>query len=152
MEKDGSRCQYRGFKKCDLLIHIKRRHKGGPEVICFQCGKISSSETLLMSHIKRTHEVDRTKRDVFCDKCTFRYERNIMPLKNRNSSQDQLLHPNKITFCFNYSTYSVFWLKRHILRKHQTEKHYSCEYCPVTKTYKCELEAHIDRCHPETGK
>merc|ERR1712045_906923 len=92
MEKDGSRCQYRGFKKCDLLIHIKR-----------------------------THEVDRTKRDVFCDKCTF-------------------------------STYSEFWLKRHILRKHQTEKHYSCEFCPVTKTYKCELEAHIDRCHPETGE
>ena len=92
MEKDGSRCQYRGFKKCDFLIHIKRRHKGGPEVICFQCGKISSSETLLMSHIKRTHEVDRTKRDVFCDKCTFRYERNIMPLKNRT--------PNKITFIF----------------------------------------------------
>ena len=109
-----------------------------------------------MSHIKRTHEVDRTKRDVFCDKCTFRYERNIMPLKNRTSSQDQLLPPIKllllIIFCFNYSTYSEFWLKRHILRKHQTEKHYSCEFCPVTKTYKCELEAHIDRCHPETGK
>ena len=104
MEKDGSRCQYRGFKKCDLLIHIKRRHKGGPEVICFQCGKISSSETLLMSHIKRTHEVDRTKRDVFCDKCTFRYERNIMPLKNRTSSQ--LLHPNNITFV-NYIYYFV---------------------------------------------
>ena len=75
-----------------------------------------------------------------------RYERNIMPLKNRT--------PNKITFIFfsNYSTYSEFWLRRHILRKHQTEKHFACEFCTVTKTYKCELEAHIDRCHPETGK
>ena len=71
--------------------------------------------------------------------------------KKKPPALDQLLPQSKYFVFFFYRTYSEFWLKRHSLRIHETEKHSACHFCDKTFVFKCEMEEHIEKFHPETG-
>ena len=146
IECDICFCEYDSL---DALKDHKMVHQDDKLKKCMYCKYTNPSWNLLKFHLDRKHPQHGEKKYP-CDRCgkcfTFDETRTLHIRKIHSQPED---NTQKVCYVCGFSTLNQASLNKHILWKHEKDKHKQCPHCSYRGVAQKEIEVHIDGKHPE---
>jgi len=153
-EKENHDCQH-PFK-CETCKKIFRRkqqleahklvHSGLKQYGCEHCGKLFKQMGHLKAHVEEVHEVDKSSNEHVCNECGkgFPSQRKLNYHMTYTHSHKKL---KRHTCPICGKDFSRAKLKPHIMRVHENNFPFSCQYCAKSFVSKYYVERHVSQSH-----
>jgi hypothetical protein len=137
--------------------HMAKNHNTGKEsvLICDKCDFTTPLKSILLSHIRQKHDIDKHKR---CPCCNFK-----TPQKQKLHIHIDVHHPEydeKKLFCDKCAKSFIYELslKQHVnfrckfsvYEQDQKKKVFNCEHCHMKFTKKHNLQSHVVTVHEKS--
>ena len=149
---DKTTCDVCNFQCTSIeeLKNHKLEHQDGKFKLCFYCDFKIEDWIRLRFHIDRKHPEHGEKKyscDI-CGKC-FIFEQSCREHKRKRHPKNTQEH---VCHICGFSTKSKLHINRHILAKHENDKHKKCPHCDYHTAYINGIHVHIDGNHSELYK
>ena len=149
---DKTTCDVCNFQctSVEELKNHKLEHQDGKFKLCFYCDFKIEDWIRLRFHIDRKHPEHGEKKYSceICGKC-FIFEQSCREHKRKRHPKNTQEH---VCHICGFSTKSKLHINRHILAKHENDKHKKCPHCDYHTAYINGIHVHIDGNHSELYK
>ena len=137
--------------------HMAKNHSTGQEavLICDKCDFTAPLKSILLSHIRQKHDIDKHKQ---CPCCNFK-----TPQKQKLCIHIDVHHPEydeKKLFCDKCGKSFIYELslKQHVnfrckfseYEQNERKKVFNCDHCHMTFTKKHNLQSHVIKVHEKS--
>ena len=138
------------FSSSKALKDHMLEHQDGKYKCCPHCSVKFEDWGRIRLHIDRKHP-EHGEKKYSCDQCgkTFIFEASCREHKRKRHPKNQQEH---VCHICGFSTMSKLHINRHILAKHEAERHKKCPHCDYHTAYIKGIHVHIDGNHPELYK
>ena len=132
-----------GFNGLKYHIDSKHPESSKKNFFCTKCNKSFIYNSSLKYHTTTSHSKH------MCELCGIEYQISrslqVHMAKNHNTGEEPVLICEKCDFTAPHK----FLLQRHVLQKHDVDKHKKCPCCDFKTPQPQKLYIHIDNHHPE---